>query len=168
MWYQKSSSNFTAIWWDFPQKLNWCQSHQILQSISNKNTVIWISEVGDCGKLLHFGIKNGYFNDNCEMLIQKIKCSGGSRGGGPNRPLAPPPPFWGRFFFFFFYFLPFHPGGWSGRRTVPIPHNVRPGAASRHLDSRPSLFTNPGSATEMDAIIIIIIMIVDNISIYMK
>ena len=38
MWYQKSSSNFTAIWWDFPQKLNWCQSHQILQSISNNKS----------------------------------------------------------------------------------------------------------------------------------
>ena len=39
--------------------------------------------------------------------------SGGSRG--PNRPRPP---------FFFFLSFPFHPGGRSGRRTVPLPHNV--------------------------------------------
>ena len=104
----------------------------------------------------------------------QCKISGGSGGGGLNRPRQPPPPFFPPFFFFFFAF---HPRGRSGRRTVPPPHNVnvatnknqggnvpdspppppapaqwpfscRPGAASRHLDSRPSLFTNPGSATE--------------------
>ena len=28
------------------------------------------------------------------------------------------------FFFFFFFFFAFHPGGRSGRQTVPLPHNV--------------------------------------------
>ena len=42
--------------------------------------------------------------------------------GGSNRPRPPPPPraSFRRFFFFF----AFHPGGRSGRRTVPLPHNV--------------------------------------------
>ena len=88
------------------------------------------------------------------------------RGGGGQNPLRPPPPFPAVCFSSCF---PFHPRGRSGRRTVPPPHNVsvakkkkkkknvsesphpplifRPGAASRHLHSRPSLFTNPGSAT---------------------
>ena len=86
--------------------------------------------------------------------------------GGANRPRPPP--------FFSGLFFACHPGGRSGRRMVPLPNNVndahkkkcvgvppppppppphwatffRPGAASRNLDSRPSLFTNPGSATE--------------------
>ena len=34
------------------------------------------------------------------------------------------PLFFGRFFFFFFFFFACHPGGRSGRRTVPLPSNV--------------------------------------------
>ena len=49
-------------------------------------------------------------------------------GGGPNRP-RPPPPFFRPIFVFLAYF-----GRFSG-------------AASRNLDSRPPLFTDPGSAT---------------------
>ena len=90
--------------------------------------------------------------------------SGGSRGGGANWPLSPPPPppppppI----------FLLFHPGGRSGSRTVPLPQKKCVEApprwatfsdlarVSQHLDSRPSLFTNPGSAT--DSIVYCIIM----------
>ena len=66
--------------------------------------------------------------------------------GGPNRP-RPPPPFPTDFFFF-----AFHTGGRSGREknvseSTPLSDFFRPGAASRHLDSRPSIFTNPGSAS---------------------
>ena len=120
--------------------------------------------------------KDRYLYDSLNCNSGKVG-SGGSRGGGPNRPR--PPLFSADCFFFFFFFLLFTPEVGSGRRTVPLPHNVNDeknthttttttttensesppppppplsdflmlGAASRHLDSRPSLFTNPGSAT---------------------
>ena len=70
--------------------------------------------------------------------------------------------------FFFFFFFACHPGGRSGRRTVPLPNNVNVGPKNSggkmcrspppphwatfsglagNLDSQPPLFTNPGSAT---------------------
>ena len=74
--------------------------------------------------------------------------SGGSRGVG--RIGRGPLPFRPLFCFgFCVCYFAVHSGDRSGRRTVPLPHNVNDaGAASRHFDYRPSLFTNPGSATD--------------------
>ena len=69
--------------------------------------------------------------------------SGGSRGGRIGR-RRPPPPFFGRlllllyyyYLFIFllfciiFFFWPFHPGGQSGRQTIPLPHNVNDDSAT--------------------------------------
>ena len=88
------------------------------------------------------------------------------RGGGWVQ--TPPPPPFGYVNFFFFFFFAYHPGGRSGRRTVPLPNNVndvknckekknvsespppppppplsdffRPGAASRNLLSKTTPF----------------------------
>ena len=101
-------------------------------------------------------------------MAMAVADPGGEGQIGPRSPLFRP------------FFFAFHPGGRSGKQTVPLPHNVnhakkstpkkkkkksggkkcvgappppppqlneffRPGA-----DSRPSLFTNPGSATAME------------------
>ena len=48
-------------------------------------------------------------------------------GGGGGRRIGRGPPFFGRFFFFrpfSSFFFACHPGGRSGRRTVPLPNNI--------------------------------------------
>ena len=80
----------------------------------------------------------------CEFVLffiqkqtsRELKCgtieysSGGSRGGAESAAAPPPPPFFRPIFVFLAYF-----GRFSG-------------AESRNLDSRPPLFTDPGSATD--------------------
>ena len=111
---------------------------------------------------------------NNNKLYSIFQYSGGSRGGGggPNRPR---PPLLSDDFNFFglFFFFACHPGGRSGRRTVPLPNNVNVGPKNSggkmcrsppppphwatfsglagNLDSRPPLFTNPGSATAINS-----------------
>ena len=96
----------------------------------------------------------------CGVLTKlSNRCTG--RGGGGGIGCGPPPPPFSLFFLLFTTEV-----GLVGGR-YPSPHNVnvaqknpkcvrvpphsatifRPGAASQHLHSRPSLFTNPGSAT---------------------
>ena len=73
----------------------------------------------------------------CKRTHLMYKCnmytwsrSGGSRGGGGR--IGRGPPFFRTIlifsgFFFFFFFFACHPGGRSGRRTVPLPNNVNVG-----------------------------------------
>ena len=63
--------------------------------------------------------------------------------GGPNRPRPPPPLFRSFFYFYFFiiiiyFFFVFacHPGGRSGRRTVPLPNNVNDATTKQKITGK--------------------------------
>ena len=63
---------------------------------------------------------------------------------------APPPPFSADFLFCFLFVLLFTPEfGLVGGRYPYIPHIVNDAKNAKKINSRPSFFTNPGSATGM-------------------
>ena len=65
---------------------------------------------------------------------------GGGGSGGSNPPFEI-----GFFFFFFFFFFACHPGGRSGRRTVPLPNNVNDAKQKNVSESPPLIsFFRPG------------------------
>ena len=60
----------------------------------------------------------------CTLLISSLRSGAYAGGGGGWGSTPPPPPPLAMYFFFFLFFFACHPGGRSGRRTVPLPNNV--------------------------------------------
>ena len=114
-------------WWDAHKVLMECQSSLII--------IIIIFQISCISPLIcsNHELKSSwvwcYTNHTCDSARSHTNQWRIQGGGGGRIGRGPPPFFWPIFYFFFGRFLLFS------------------GAASRNLDSRPPLFTDPGSAS---------------------